>query len=64
MPNMTGDECFHQLRNIDAEIPIILASGFDKNSAISGLLDAGASGYLHKPFITAELVDSVRRYAR
>ncbi len=64
MPNMTGDECFHQLVDIDAEIPVILASGFDKNSKISGLLDAGALGYLHKPFITAELINLVRRFAR
>ncbi len=64
MPNMTGDQCYHQLKEIDPTIPVILASGFDKNSAISGLLEAGASGYLHKPFVTDDLITLIRKFAR
>ncbi len=55
MPKMNGDVCFHKLREIDPNIPVILASGFDKNSSISQLLDEGAVGYLHKPFSLATL---------
>jgi len=62
MPNMMGDECFYLLKGIDSTIPIVLASGFDKNSSISGLLENGAVGYLHKPFNTNELTRLLLEY--
>ena len=50
MPNMSGDKCFYELQKIDSTVPIVVASGFDRNSAIATLVNDGAVGYLHKPF--------------
>lgn len=55
MPNMNGDICFHKLQEIDNTVPVFVSSGFDKNTSISTLLEAGAAGYLHKPFTIDEL---------
>lgn len=57
MPHMNGDACFYKLREIDDTIPIVVSSGFDKNTSISELLDAGAKAYLHKPFNVREITE-------
>lgn len=57
MPHMNGDVCFYKLREIDASIPVIVSSGFDKNTSISELLEAGAIAYLHKPFSIREVTE-------
>lgn len=57
MPHMNGDACFYKLREIDDSIPIVVSSGFDKNTSISELLEAGAVAYLHKPFNVREITE-------
>jgi PAS domain S-box-containing protein len=57
MPNLNGDKCFYELKKINPSIPVLLISGFDKNSSISTLIKDGALGYLHKPFQIKELSD-------
>jgi PAS domain S-box-containing protein len=64
MPNMGGDICFYKLKEIDPNVPIILASGFDKNSAISDLLADGAVAYLHKPFDIQKLSQELYAHTR
>ncbi len=60
MPNVSGDQCFYELQKIDSSVPILLASGYDKNSAISTLLEDGALSYLHKPFRINEVTDIIK----
>lgn len=59
MPNMNGDQCFKELHEIDSSVPIIVSSGFDKNSSITSLLENGAKGYLHKPFNIHDLTQKL-----
>ena len=57
MPGMDGRECLNLLR-LDprlAEIPVILISALDDRSSRVAGLEAGADGYVAKPFDRAEL---------
>ncbi len=55
MPNMSGSECFTQLRALHPETKIILCTGYDRNHAVQELLDQGVSAFIQKPYNIDEL---------
>ncbi len=59
MPHMGGREAFEQLKKIDPGIPLIIASGFAKEEDVEWLKEQGLSGFLQKPFRSAELASTV-----
>ena len=60
MPRMTGAECFKALRQ-RANVPILLMSGYTDHTAAKALLEAGANGFLEKPFTVEQLGTEVDR---
>ena len=50
MPVMSGPECFHELRSVDPQIPILLASGFPKGHDLQSLLTSPRTRYVRKPY--------------
>ncbi len=50
MPNMNGEACFRELRNMQPEIKIILSSGYSRNEALNRFSDKGLSGFVQKPY--------------
>jgi len=50
-----GAACLRALRALDPELRIIACSGFGTEGPARELLDAGANGFLEKPFRLAEL---------
>jgi PAS domain S-box-containing protein len=55
MPVMGGVEAYHELRKIDAFVPIIICSGYDIDS-VGDVIEADeCAGFLHKPYKPAEL---------
>jgi two-component system cell cycle sensor histidine kinase/response regulator CckA len=59
MPIMSGVECFQRLREIDAEVCVLIASGYAKSGEVDSLLAAGAAGYLGKPYDKRELYRAI-----
>jgi len=59
MPEMDGTETFYALKNIDAEVRILLSSGYSKDNKIEKLLKSGATGFVSKPFDLKGLSDSI-----
>lgn len=62
LPDMEGAELVQRLTEIDDSVPVIITSGHDSEHA-SEALDAGAVGFLGKPFDVSELrtaLDDVR----
>lgn len=55
MPVMNGRDCFFALRALQPELPIVLCSGFAQIEAVDDLVTQGLSGFIHKPFRSAEL---------
>jgi PAS domain S-box-containing protein len=56
MPRMSGRDVFAALRQIDPDAKILVASGYSVDGEARALLDAGAIGFLQKPFELATLL--------
>ena len=61
MPGLDGEETFHQLRETDPLIPIILSSGYSRDEKVKRLLMAGANGFLQKPFELKHLARALKQ---
>ncbi len=59
MPIMNGEEAFTEIKNINPNQKIIIASGFTKNSKLDELAKRGIAGFIHKPFRKKELNDLI-----
>lgn len=59
MPFMDGEETFHRLREIRADVPIVLCTGFIQNDRLERLMSAGLTGFLRKPLAPDEIVSHV-----
>lgn len=61
MPVMGGRDCFWRLREIDPDIPVLVASGYAKHGDVDELLAAGATGYLSKPYDREQMTTAIHR---
>jgi PAS domain S-box-containing protein len=55
MPDMSGSECFTELRRIRPESKILLCTGYDRNHAVQELMNQGVVGFIQKPYDLDEL---------
>ena len=60
MPGMGGHRCFQELIRINPAAKIIIASGYSIDGPIKKTLEAGAAGYVGKPYRLTDLLDKVR----
>ena len=60
MPFMDGEETFHRLREIRADLPVVLCTGFIQRDRLDRLMKAGIAGFLRKPLAPDEIVEHVR----
>ena len=61
MPNMGGKECLEGLLKINPHVKVLIASGFSENGRTRVEGDAGAKGYVNKPFNINDLLRTVRQ---
>ena len=61
MPVMDGSETFAILRQIRPDIKVIICSGYELDAAAHALIQAGACGFIQKPFQMNTLVQEIRR---
>ena len=61
MPEMDGQTTFRQLRQINPEVKVLLATGYDDEGPVQEMLDAGAAGLLRKPYLLSGLVEAVSK---
>ncbi|MFT5441217.1 MAG: two-component system cell cycle sensor histidine kinase/response regulator CckA [Myxococcota bacterium] len=59
MPKLSGFETFQALREIRADVPVILVSGYSEESAAAELSGVGLAGFLQKPFLPEALLEIV-----
>jgi PAS domain S-box-containing protein len=64
MPELSGSETFSALRAVDPQLAVVIMSGYSQDGGAQALIDAGAVGFLQKPFGMAELAGMVRRALR
>lgn len=56
MPLMDGEETFKRLREIRADVPVVLCAGFVEDERLERMMRAGLSGFLRKPLPPEEIV--------
>jgi PAS domain S-box-containing protein len=60
MPGMGGSKCLEELLTIDPRTRVLIASGYSPDGPTKGALDAGAKGFVSKPYDTSQLLQLVR----
>jgi len=63
LPDMSGYQCFRRLREIDAELPVILTTGFgyDAGHSIVKARQDGLKSVLFKPFRVEQLLTELEK---
>ena len=60
MPGMGGHNCLQKLLQIDQAVKVVIASGYSIDSLVKKSMEAGASGYVSKPYQLNDLLNKVR----
>ena len=60
MPEMDAWDVFSELKRMNPDIRVLLASGYSEQGGISEVLSAGAKGFVQKPFDLDELCRNIR----
>ena len=55
MPDMSGSEVFDRLKAMNADVKVLLASGYSIDGPAAGIMARGCSGFIQKPFIPSKL---------
>ncbi len=65
MPGMGGSATYKAMREVNPNVSVLLMSGYSMNEDVQALLDAGASGFVMKPYsvevLARSLADVIRR---
>ncbi len=62
MPDLSGEETFHELRKINPDVRVALSSGYNEAEATRQFAGQGLAGFIQKPYDAAKLVKEVRKY--
>ena len=60
MPDMGGRETYDRMKEIDADIKILLSSGYSIDGQAEEILERGCDGFIQKPFNMQQLSRSIR----
>ena len=61
MPGMGGSKCLEELLKIEPQARILIASGYSPDASTKGSLEAGAAGFINKPYDNKQLLELVRK---
>jgi two-component system cell cycle sensor histidine kinase/response regulator CckA len=60
MPGMGGDKCLKELLRINPSVKVLIASGYAATQTVQSVLEAGASGFMAKPYRLEDMLKKVR----
>lgn len=60
MPRLSGIEAARQIRALDANVKIMISSGYEASTATSNVEEGVISGFLQKPFTPNDLRTAVQ----
>jgi PAS domain S-box-containing protein len=60
MPEMGGGDVFDELRSLDPQVRVLLASGFSLQGQAKQIMQRGCSGFIQKPFSMEDLSVKLR----
>ena len=60
MPVMSGEEALARLKDIQADIPVVLSSGYEEADATRSFTGKGLAGFIQKPYAAASLAEKMK----
>ena len=60
MPEMGGGKTYDRLKEINADIKVLLSSGYSINGQATEILNRGCNGFIQKPFSMKQLSQKLR----
>ena len=60
MPGMGGKRCLEELLCLNDSLKIVIASGYSVNGSTRDVVDAGAKGFIRKPYELRQMLGTVR----
>ncbi|MHC1744368.1 MAG: PAS domain S-box protein [Syntrophobacteraceae bacterium] len=60
MPGMGGYGCLKELKRLNPEVRVLIASGYSEDGSLLQTFAEGASGFIGKPFLIGEFLRRVR----
>jgi PAS domain S-box-containing protein len=61
MPGMGGGATYDELKKINSEVKVLLASGYSISGEASKILERGCNAFIQKPFNMKQLSEKIRR---
>lgn len=61
MPQLDGERCFRELRQINPDIKVILSSGYSELSDAQKLMEQGLVGFIQKPYGLETLRETIQK---
>ena len=61
MPHMDGEQCFRELRQIKADVKVIMSSGYNEQEVTQKFAGKGLAGFIQKPYKLSTLEEAVRK---
>jgi CheY-like chemotaxis protein len=61
MPNMDGEQCFFELKQINPDVKVIMSSGFSEHEINQKFAGSGLAGFIQKPYKLSELKDAIQK---
>jgi signal transduction histidine kinase/CheY-like chemotaxis protein len=60
MPVMNGEEAFRRIRELNASIPVVMMSGYNRTDSAARFAVEDIAGFVQKPFRAENLVEALR----
>jgi CheY-like chemotaxis protein len=60
MPGMGGEKCLRELLRINPSVKVLIASGYAATQTVHNILEAGATGFMAKPYRLEDMLKKVR----
>ena len=61
MPEMTGNEVYPILKNIDSNVVVLLATGLSASEKVDEMISKGVNDIVAKPYSVNDLATHVRK---
>ncbi|MCA9925864.1 MAG: response regulator [Anaerolineales bacterium] len=62
MPGISGEETFHELRQLNPDVRVLLSSGYNESDVNSRLVGQNITGFIQKPYTLDALINKVQQH--
>jgi PAS domain S-box-containing protein len=59
MPRMSGKQAFIEIKKINSDAKVLLASGFKQDARVESIIGLGVKGFIQKPYGLVKLANSI-----